>query len=287
MPTTAGDVVRVAFRHAVVTPPLRASASLMDADASPAHDDHWHTALVPALQEMGCCVLDPRFAACADVCNSAAASEVDGAEGGGEEARLVRKLRVSADLGQLRPGNLSPGGKETLLAWLAQRATAPGDASQLRAADVEFLRTLPLYPTLAGRPAAVGAGGSGAATSAALGAVAPDVVAAVAGSQDALPPALQAQLLQHRDDLSALYRQLAVPLLAAPAMLAALLRWEGGFARLSAPAQTAALRMIETHWSGLQDDPACVEAMAAAAFVATADGGGARPNATPPHTSAP
>ena len=43
-----------------------------------------------------------------------------------------------------------------------------------------------------------------------------DVVAAVAGSQDALPPALQAQLLQHRDDLSALYRQLAVPLPVVP-----------------------------------------------------------------------
>jgi len=253
----------MAFRHTVITPPLQENTSVIDADLPPAWADAWTTKLVPALQEMGCSVLDPRFAACSTLCNSAYSEEARG-DAAGEDARLVAKLRANSDLGQLATANLSPVGRHTVLEWLAQRASAGPPLSGI---DREFLRSLPIYPTLDGGVAAIEGGSSPA-----HGAVNTAVYAAVAGSDGALPPALLRQLLSCKPELEGLYNALGVQLLSASELLVVILRWEGGFAGLSRSTQNACVGLMASKWEELQESHCCVEAMAAAAFVSTANG---------------
>lgn len=143
LPSVCGEVVRVAHRMVMCTPPVaeqepvaatvnptatgsstRASDNageegeqlLPTPDPStvnvtapgvmtpgePGFKEPWQGKLVPALLKVGAFVLDPRFAAAAPICNAAwAAGEIAPQN---EDALLIRKLRMTADLGHLRPG---------------------------------------------------------------------------------------------------------------------------------------------------------------------------------------
>jgi len=241
----------------------------------PTFAEPWQSRLVPALHEMGSFVLDPRFSACRNVCNRAYSDEI-GSGGSNEDFLVVSKIRATKELGCLTPNGLSPGARESLLEWLVQAAEALGGTTGPfnSGANVEFLRTLPLYPTLAGGIAAIEGGSQSAATH---GAADEGMLALVAGPGNLLPPQLLQKLLRLEDKFGTLYSMLGVPILSTPQLLAIVLRWEGGFSGLPIPAQEACINLIESNWEEFQDDYLCMQAMAAAAFVSTANNGLASP----------
>ncbi|KAL4545625.1 hypothetical protein Ndes2526B_g00282 [Nannochloris sp. 'desiccata'] len=282
IPSCSGDMVRVSFRHLVVTPSFPPEASLvnlMDEDVprAPQFAEPWHSKLVPALLEAKMLVLDPRFAALAnEICNAA---YEDNANSGNEEAVLFAKLKAASDVGQLDWNGLSSGGREAFLSWLAEQAALPDIRTQIRSAELEMLQKAPIYPTLAsshgGAAAAVPAvallGSEGNNT--VDGAVSSDVLAAVLGTPEAAPNALQQRLLHYSPSWDALYRLLDVKILDSPALLAAVMQQPRGFQTLSPAAQESCLDIIERDWHLLQARDECVEALSNSEFVTTAEQG--------------
>lgn len=283
IPTCGGDMVRVSFRHLVVTPPfppeaLASVVNLMDEDvpATPQYAEPWRSNLVPALLEAKMFVLDPRFAALASrICNAA---YEDNANIGNEEALLCTKLKAASDVGQLDWNGLSSGGREAFLAWLADQAALPDIRSQIRSGELEMLQKAPIYPTLASSQ-----GGAAAVPAVALlgsegnnsvdGAVSSDVLAAVLGTPAAAPNALQQRLLHYSPSWDLLYRLLNVKILDSSALLAAVMQQPRGFQTLSPAAQESCLVMIERDWHLLRARDECIEALSNSEFVTTAEQG--------------
>lgn len=266
LPTCSGEVVRVSFRHTIITSPLTQAPSLMDADVPAEHAEPWRTKLVPALLEAKAFVLDPRFAACKDICNAAHA---DSPFAENEDALLIRKLKATSDLGQLQWNSLSPGGRSALVDWFAQQISDPSVCSMLNPPDVELLQQAPIYPTLAGSAVALLDGNN---VPIAAGAVSGEALTAVLGSPEAISRPLQERFLQYNDNLGPLYRFLSVKLLEPADLLAAIMRQDDGFKTLSSLAQESCLAMVEREWESLKQHEVCTEAMAAAKFVTTATG---------------
>lgn len=282
IPSCSGAMVRVSFRHLVVTPPFPPEASvvsLMDDDvpATPQYAEPWHSKLVPALLEVKMFVLDPRFAALAGgICNAA---YEDNANIGNEAALLCTKLKAASDVGQLDWNGLSSSGREVFLSWLAEQAALPDIRTQIRSGELEMLQKAPIYPTLASTqggaaadmPAVALLGSEG--NKSVDGAVSSDVLAAVLGTPTAAPNALQQRLLHYSPSLDLLYRLLNVKILDSPALLAAVMQQPRGFQTLSSAAQESCVDMIERDWHLLQGRDECIEALSNSEFVTTAEQG--------------
>jgi len=282
LPVCGGDLVRLAHRHIVVTPPLAAAPDEEeeeeeDQDSSqpaPAFDESWQ-ALVPALLEAGCFVLDPRFASCTAVCNAA---YVDAVAGGGEDALLIRKLRATSALGKLRPGALSPTSRRALLTWLASQAAA-GQLPPAGGPDHSFLRSLPLYPNLNGDLVPVAREESMNSLEAASGVCSAAVIASVLGSAHALPLTVKRLLLQHEDELAALYSSLGVEEVDAATLIAGTLGSANGFAALDSGAAASLLQYVETNWAALEVNSTLMTTLKGCQFVTTSGGSLAAPQA--------
>jgi hypothetical protein len=275
IPCCSGDMVRVSFRHLVVTPPLSLAdaeteagesriVNLMDEDVPtiPTYREDWHSDLVPFLLEVKMFVLDPRFANVAgEICNAAYA---DNENSGDEEAMLLRKMQAAGDVGQLDWSGLTDSGSSSFCSWLGDQQ---GNNIQLRSGQLEMLQKAPLYTNLSmNRVAVLGADGAKNVD----GVVAERVLTDVLGSPIAdTPTALQQRLLIYNPSLREFYLLVKVKNFDSPALLAAVVKQPPGFQALPPAAQDSCLAYIERDWHLLQQRSECIEALSNAEFVTT------------------
>jgi hypothetical protein len=237
----------------------------------PEYQEPWKSSIIPALLKMKAFVLDPRYQSCAAACNAAYSQPPAPMPA---DLATLRKLRTTAELGQLRPEALGEEDGAALEEWLLRVATST-QARDISGLESDFARTLPIFPTLAGGRAAAAGPDDGL-----NGACAESTADAVFGNATSLPSGLRRRLLAADAYCAPLLSMLRIPILDDAALLVAISAGAGerGLAALPDGPRAGALEFVQREWPRLQGDHRLVETLSASAFVPRADGTFARPS---------
>lgn len=319
IPVNGGQLLRIKHRALAFSPPAQALAvsqatgtgtsseagtevTAMPHDASNLSDiatdlpEPWSW-LLPAVERADCPVLDHSYAA---LCLAACCPP----KGDHDTAAVVRKLRGCADAGLLHVDRLPQQLPLLLFQLLTQHV--PDGIDQ---GDQDFLKQLPMYPTIAGtltdliaadnsagsiqrhQLPLIPTGGSmsrcdapipesdqpvsPAPVSLAVHQCPASLLAHPPGLAAGLPAAVCCKLLEHRQQYTQLYSLLGVPLLDPATFLARVALPQLG--QLTAGLQAMVLADVQYSWQELEQHEEVVEAMRDTAFVPTASGAIMRP----------